>query len=482
MQKAIHSSLTRKIPVILCLMATDSLCLFVSFCFGYYTRNFILPGHLVVFPEPLRPLSTYLAVWWWILPVFLLILSNEGTYSKRRLFWLELFYLYRAVAIVIFILFMAATLTHQIGYLSRLTVILTGCFMIFLFPLTRVIMKYLLFSFGSFKRRLMVIGTGASGAAIAEFLRMNRYLGYEIAGFLDDDPALKGEAINGIPILGTPDDLQAFCQSGLFDETLIAKPGLEWTKLMAIYRHCEGYSDEVKIMPDLYGIASIGSEIDAFNENLVISSKISLNNGWNIFIKRLFDLLFASLAFIVFLPLFLTLMAVISLEGGGSAFYTEKRVGRNGRPFTFIKFRTMYSDGEKRLKDYLDRSPEAREELETYDKLRNDPRVTRVGRLLRRTSLDETPQLLNVIRGDMSLVGPRPLPPEKIDRLDDAAELILRARPGITGFWQASGRSGVSIETRLEMDIFYVRNWSLWLDFIILMKTIRVVLLQEGAF
>jgi len=209
--------------------------------------------------------------------------------------------------------------------------------------------------------------------------------------------------------------------------------------------------------------------------------KNNLADPVNNIVKRLSDLL----ACVLLVPLLLLPMALISvlirMGSGGPAILRQERIGRHGRRFRCLKFRTMYEDADRRLEDILASDPVARQEWETFWKLKHDPRITPIGRVLRNTSLDEFPQIFNVLMGQMSLVGPRPYLPREWDALNDFSETILGVRPGITGLWQVSGRSETSVDVRLSLDAWYVRNWNLWLDLVILFKTFSIVLKGSGA-
>ena len=179
----------------------------------------------------------------------------------------------------------------------------------------------------------------------------------------------------------------------------------------------------------------------------------------------------------------MTIIALsIKINSKGPAIFSQERIGRNDRSFRCYKFRTMYNDAEKRLDTLLENNPEAKEEWEQYWKLQDDPRITTIGSFLRKTSLDELPQLFNVLKGDMSLVGPRPVTKKEIDEYyKESAKLCFGVPPGITGLWQVSGRSNTNYNYRIALDLWYVRNWNLWLDIVILLKTLKVVLNKEGA-
>ncbi len=198
--------------------------------------------------------------------------------------------------------------------------------------------------------------------------------------------------------------------------------------------------------------------------------------------KRSFDILIAFLALIALSPLFLLIMALVKLSDGGSIFYGHRRIGHNGQTFKCLKFRTMMENGDRVLQEFFKANPAAYEEWRTTRKLQDDPRVTVVGSVLRKLSLDELPQLLNIIRGEMSIVGPRPVVEDELELYDSAAVFYLRSRPGLTGLWQISGRNDVSYATRVAFDTHYVQNWSLLADLVIVFKTIPAVCLSRGSY
>ena len=202
----------------------------------------------------------------------------------------------------------------------------------------------------------------------------------------------------------------------------------------------------------------------------------------SLLLKRLIDLPLAVLCSLVVLPMVAIIALLVKLSSRGPVFYSGKRIGAGGRYFYAWKFRTMRTDAEQVLEEHLAKCPELRRQWEETQKLKNDPRVTRVGRFLRKASLDELPQLLNVLRGEMSLVGPRPIVDQEVRRYGDVFQLYCSVLPGITGLWQISGRNNTTYEERVDYDATYVRNWSVWSDLSILVRTIKVVLLQEGAY
>jgi exopolysaccharide production protein ExoY len=198
--------------------------------------------------------------------------------------------------------------------------------------------------------------------------------------------------------------------------------------------------------------------------------------------KRGFDVVAASLALVFLSPIFLMIAALVKLSDGGNIFYGHRRIGHNGRSFHCLKFRTMRVDGDRVLQAYLKANPEAYEEWRSSRKHKDEPRVTVVGAVLRKLSLDELPQIYNILRGDMSVVGPRPVVEDELELYESAASYYLQTRPGLTGLWQVSGRNDVSYSARIAFDTQYVRNWSLASDVVIVAKTIPAVCLSRGSY
>jgi undecaprenyl-phosphate galactose phosphotransferase len=238
------------------------------------------------------------------------------------------------------------------------------------------------------------------------------------------------------------------------------------------------------VIPDLKGIALLNTDLfHLFLEEIFLMNiRNNLKSATNRFIKRLFDIVFSILAMPILLPAIGIIGLIIRLETPGFAIYTQDRIGKKGKTFRCYKFRTMYQDAEEQLREMIESSETLRNEWEQTWKLREDPRVTKIGRFLRKSSLDELPQIFNVMKGEMSIVGPRPyLPREKADIIENI-RVICSAKPGITGLWQVSGRSNTSYRYRVKLDTWYIMNWSLWLDIAILFKTVRVILKAEGAY
>jgi Undecaprenyl-phosphate galactose phosphotransferase WbaP len=237
-------------------------------------------------------------------------------------------------------------------------------------------------------------------------------------------------------------------------------------------------------IPDVFGIAVLGTSLHNFftEQAFALEMKNNLARPMNIIIKRSFDLVASILMLPLIVPVILVLSVIVRVDSKGPTIFRHRRIGKHGKPFLCYKFRTMFEDSEQRLDRLLERDPEAHREWNQNWKIKNDPRVTSVGGFLRKTSLDELPQFFNVLKGDMSLVGPRPVTQKEIEKFyKHTAELYCNVKPGITGLWQVSGRSNTGYDFRVALDSWYVRNWNVWLDIVILFRTIRVVLNLEGA-
>ncbi len=262
---------------------------------------------------------------------------------------------------------------------------------------------------------------------------------------------------------------------------VLAMPGVDGPKLVQIVERVGGRFSHLLVIPDLFGFATLGVPAKNLGGILGVEVRQQLLLPGPRLAKRVMDATLTSLGVLFVLPFLALIALLIKLDSQGPIFYSQNRLGKDGEFFKAYKFRTMHGDGESRLKAILDADPQLRAEYEIYHKLRKDPRVTRIGRVLRKFSLDEFPQLLNVIIGDMSLVGPRPYIEREVTEMGGQEKIILRAPPGMTGMWQVSDRNATSFAQRVQIDVYYVRNWSPWLDIHILAKTFGVVVKGSGV-
>jgi Undecaprenyl-phosphate galactose phosphotransferase WbaP len=330
---------------------------------------------------------------------------------------------------------------------------------------------------------VVVLGGGRTAALLIEKLRLMPEMALKPVACLDDDPYKNGD-LDGVPIVGPLSSAREVARSGHIRHAIVAMPGLSPDRLLTILEQCSAVFPHVFLIPNLMGIASIPVSPMDVGGVLALELRHNLLFPVNRYLKRALDLA----TVIVAAPFALLVTAVAALwiyiESPGNPFYWHDREGEAGRTIRILKLRTMYRNADSVLQEYLNANPEARLEWERFCKLRHDPRVLPgVGRFLRRSSLDELPQLWNILVGQMSLVGPRPFPGYHMRQFQKGfRELRTKVRPGLTGLWQISARSEGDLDIQATLDTYYIRNWSLWLDIYILSRTARAVILGRGAY
>lgn len=325
------------------------------------------------------------------------------------------------------------------------------------------------------RRRVLVIGAGEIGRRVARMIERHAWTGLELVGFLDDSP---GEDRLPRPVLGTPDDVVRVVYDYGVEEVVIALPRQAYAPLDQLVATLHELPVQARIVPDYFALALYRASAEDFAGIPMINLRTPALNDFQRLVKRLFDLVVGGVITLMALPAMGLIALAIKLDSPGPVIFRQQRVGENGRLFTMYKFRTMV-DGAEQLQELVN---EMDEEGHIIHKKPNDPRVTRVGRFLRRFSLDELPQLFNVLKGDMSLVGPRPELPWLVEKYEPWQRKRFAVPQGITGWWQVNGRSDKPMHLHTEDDLFYVQNYSLWLDLKILWKTLWVVLLGKGAY
>ena len=417
--------------------------------------------------------SWYVLPVWWCGAALMRLLPSWGlgpVEELRRLTGL-LFFVFASAAIVLF-------LSKQADEVSRLTLTLGLCISLVTVPLVRLRVKRLLIAFGLWGIPTVVYGAGQTGTKIVQFLQEEKGLGYIPVGVLDDDPDFQDRRFEDIKILGGTDLVVPEASAAV-----LAMPTLSRTRMIELLEGPLSHYRTVLVIPDLFDAPSLWVRPRDLNGMLGLEISSNLESPLARLIKRAVDviLVVASAPYWVLLCAILALL--IWLEDNENPFFLQERIGKKGRVFKTWKFRTMVPNAEEVLRQKLNEDAALREEWEATYKLKKDPRITRIGGFLRHFSLDELPQLVNVLRGEMSLVGPRPLPGYHHDELPARVrDLRLRVRPGLTGLWQVSGRSDAGTEGMEQWDPYYVRNWSLWLDIVILIRTIRVVTGGAGAY
>jgi Undecaprenyl-phosphate galactose phosphotransferase WbaP len=469
------------------LLIIDILAFYCSLVLAFYTRKIAN----VFFPNLIElsfSLQYFLEIWWLPL-IFISFVAYERLYTKKLPFWDETKILLKAVTISTIAVLALITLGKKPAEISRLTVLLLWFCGLLLFPLFRLLGEKISNRAGLWRENVIIIGAGQAGIAAAKGINSESHLGYNLIGFLDDADDKIGTAIeiNGkeYKVFGKTKNYTKFTSLLNISTIIIALPSVSVDKLAELTNNIQKHAKNILLIPDIKGIALTNTELYHLFVQQLFLLKINnnLKSPYNRLIKRVFDLV-VSLAFLpLLLPLIGILGLLIKLDTPGPALYRQMRIGRGGKSFSVFKFRSMYRDSRERLEKILRSDPAAKTEWETFFKLKNDPRITRMGNFLRKTSFDELPQIFNVLMGEMSLVGPRPVLEEEIMKYyKEYADYYHMVRPGITGLWQVSGRNDVDYDMRVRLDTWYVLNWSVWLDVLMLLKTIRVVLKQEGAY
>lgn len=364
---------------------------------------------------------------------------------------------------------------------SRGLLLLAMGWALVLVPLASVGVREVLARLGLWGVPVLILGAGRTGALVARALLRDGTLGLRPVAFLDDDPDKQGIRVEGLPVLGPIHQASHWARKGL-GVVILAMPGAGSQRLVELL---EGLPvPRILLVPDLLGIPSLWVSSRDFGGVLALEVHKNLLLRRNRLLKRVLDYLIGVPLFLLSLPIIGIFALWVKAVSPGPAFYAQEREGHLGRTIRVWKLRTMYSDAEQRLAEYLQANPEARKEWERYFKLKDDPRVLPgVGTFLRRTSLDELPQLWNVIRGEMSLVGPRPFPRYHMEKFSPGFRYLRQSVwPGLTGLWQVSARSDGDLEVQEALDTYYIRNWSLWLDLYILARTLWVVLTRKGAY
>ena len=362
----------------------------------------------------------------------------------------------------------------------------TGCFLLFsmaYIAIGRYMLGKFVLQLECLQERILLVGAGRTAERLLEAFADDPCYGYKVVGMLDDHP-ISNKLPQKYPLLGGFKDAASVIKEQGVRTIVIAAPGLSEERMRKLLVSVQHLTDTILFTPSLVGTPLGSVEISTlFVEQLtIIKSKNNLSRWSNRATKFVFDMVVTFFGCILISPFFILLSLLVGIDNKRRIFFAHRRVGRNGKEFDCYKFQTMVPNASEALKKYLAENPAAQKEWDENFKLTHDPRVTKLGAFLRRTSLDELPQVFNVLKGEMSLVGPRPIVQGEVCKYGDNIREYYMVRPGITGMWQTSGRSDTTYEERVEMDTWYVRNWSVWLDMKYLVKTFKAVLEKRGAY
>lgn len=462
------------------LVACDMLALVCAFGLAYLLR---FQTDFPVFEDIPDSFALHLRVAPPVIILWVLVLAAFRLYDGQNLLGgtKEYASIFHACAIATCLLILI-TFFVPVVRLSRGAIVLTWILAFLLLACERFMVRrvvYRLRKRGMLTTRMLIVGTDGEAHAIAHQLLETPTMGARVLGFVAAGNVSDAKPEPGLPVLGTLEQLPQIVERTRVDELIVSTATLPREHLITIFQtFANSERVALRFSSGLYELFTTGVTVKELgNVPLVSMNKVRLNEV-ETFVKTLLDKVLALLALLVLAPVFFIIAVCIKMNSRGPVLYRRHVMGRGGQEFDAFKFRTMYINGAEILAQH----PGLAQELRENEKLKNDPRVTPVGQFLRRYSLDELPQLLNVLRGQMSLVGPRMITPAESAKYGKWKWNLLTVKPGLTGLWQIKGRSDVSYDERVRLDMYYIRNYSIWMDFQILLQTVPVVLSGKGAY
>jgi exopolysaccharide biosynthesis polyprenyl glycosylphosphotransferase len=464
------------------LAVTDVLLINLSFAVAYWLR-YEWQWFAAVDEANLVPYRSFFPVTIALTLLLLGIYKLSGLYRMPRgASWFdEIYQLITGTATGIILMVFAIVFFFRPFFFSRLVFFYAGVLIVILLAGSRLTKRIALAHLrrrGKGVDRLLIVGAGEVGRTVIRNIVAQPSLGYHIVGFVDDDPEKASTDIGRFKALGNTANIPGLVKSLTIDEVIITLPWMYHRKIVSIVAQCEREKTRVRIVPDIFQMTLSHLDTQDLGGIPMIGVRdISISSS-QMLIKRVMDVAVSAVGLVLLLPFLLLIALVIRLDSPGSVIFKQIRVGKDERLFAFYKFRSMREGADEEKAELLAQN----EAVGAFFKMRKDPRTTKVGRFLRRTSLDELPQLVNVLLGHMSLVGPRPAPPSEVQRYQLWHKRRLEVAPGITGLWQVSGRSELTFDEMVLLDLYYIENWSPVLDVQILLRTVPKVIVGEGAF
>lgn len=462
------------LPIIL---TNDIILIILGFYFAYYIRF-----RTGIFGPGVSPIHLYGKIFLLLIPVWLLIfyLYNLYNWDSIIIGTGEYTRVFTAATVSIFIIIIVSFLAKY-AILSRIWLVTSWFSIIIFVVLGRFILRNIIYHLrkrGVFFTNTLIVGADEEGKKVAEKISGFPQAGLKLIGFIDDNNKKDKHILEDVKVLGNTSEMHNIAQEYKIGIAIIISTQFSHQKIIEIMNILKKSNIKIKISTGLLNILTSRVMIkDVGGIPLITLAKVTYS-PLNVGMKFLFDIFSALILSILFSPFFLVMSIIIKLESKGPVFYKQDRLGKNRKPFLLLKFRTMVKDADKMLSEI----EELNEAKGAIFKIRNDPRITRMGRFLRKFSLDELPQLFNVLKGEMSLVGPRPPLPREVEEYEPWQMDRLNVTPGITGLWQISGRSDLSFDEMVKLDLYYIENWSIGYDLKILTKTIRAVLTTRGAY
>jgi exopolysaccharide biosynthesis polyprenyl glycosylphosphotransferase len=463
------------------LVASDALLILAAFVLAYYLR-YQLQWFRSVDPAFQVSLWTYAPFAAALVLVLLIAFRLSGVYPyvSGRSVIDQTYKIATATTVGVVVLIVVSLAFNPLSY-SRLIYLYTAVLVTMLLAVSRgliALARGYLRAYGIGVRHVLLIGVGDVGRMVMRTIAARPDLDYQLVGFLDDNPSKGSTDIGPFRALGPIQNCATVLEEAPVDHVIICLPWQSHRTTQRLLHLCEQSGVRAQVVPDFFQMTRDQFQVEELNGIPLISKRAVAITGWNFVIKRVTDLLLGGLLALLLGPVMLIIALAIKLDTRGSVFYAQKRVGRNGKVFDCYKFRSMV-DGADQMVDSLSAMNEASGPL---FKVREDPRRTRTGRFLRRWSLDELPQLWNVLRGEMSIVGPRPNLPGEVAQYQEWHKKRLLVSPGITGLWQVSGRSDLTFDEMVLLDVYYVENWNVFFDFSIMLRSLPAVLRARGAY
>lgn len=459
------------------IVATDIFGIFIAFAVSVALREILSTFIALPVLENSR-FEVYFITNWWIIPLYIAVFTTNGLYSKHRPFWQEVKTLASAITLAAILVYASVSLGRFDELFSRVLFLFHPLSLLFILPVLRRFAKSLLFSLGYFRTTALQVQLDTDYSTVETFHR-NNFIGYFITKTIT--ASLEKQELTQIVERISQEKQKANAEVIILVAKELANPALS-----ELLERLYFVADHIVLIPELMDVDVVNADVYHFMyENLfVFDITKGLNQPYNRLVKRIIDILLSAIGIIIFSPILLLASLLVFIRDGFPILYNHDRFGKGGKIFTFHKFRTMrnekYPDENYDLvKKYVASDPVKKELWEKYQKLENDPHDPRIlpgMNLLRKTSMDELAQLFNVFKGDMSIVGPRPFMPREREKMGDYFDRVLAAKPGLTDLWTVSGRNSLSFEQRLKMSTWYVQNWSLWLDFVIIAKTVQQVI------
>lgn len=469
---------------------SDAMVIAISFVLAYFitlgVKQFLDLGPLAFATSiSLGGVYFFLKNHFWLIsitiPVWIILMSVDGVYEDfRTKIFVDVIWRILRTEVVSILVLGSVVFLFQMKLTSRLYVGIFSLLALVILVIEKAIWKsFLDYSFqqGYNLVNLLIVGTGKRAQEFIELVNAHANWGLKIVGLIDDDPKLLGKEILDYEVIGRIRDIPRIIRKFVIDRVIFVVPRMWLNRIEAAIEHCEREGISSAVSVDLFRPKLAQPIQSEFSGIPLIIFQTSIAKEWQLFFKRILDLLLSFFGLILCIPIFIISLIIIKATSKGPLLFKQIRCGLNGRKFTLYKFRSMVLGAEMRKKELRRQN----EMTGPVFKMRRDPRVTRFGRFMRRFSIDELPQLFNVLKGDMSLVGPRPPLPTEVEMYESWQRRRLSMKPGISCIWQVSGRNRIDFERWMEMDLQYIDSFSLWLDFKILIRTIFVVLVGYGA-